>query len=304
MPRQPNRWLCFLLALVLTLSWGLGHRSQAQPAPNAEQLVEQGVQFYRQGNYQRALQNWQAALERYQTSQNQLAQAIVWENIARAYGRLGQSDPEIAAWHQTLAYYREQQAESKMGQLLTEIAHSHLRLGKAKEAIALLCSTEAIDADVPETACAPGSAIQIAQTHQDRRGLMAALGNLGEAYRLYGRSDRAIVVFKSAQHLSASTQEVNLLNSLGNAYFSQAYRDEQRAYSAGLRGAVQQSQTLLAAASQQFQQAIDYFGRSSQLADDKFLQLQALLGLLQLYYFPRQSTATNIAAGEAIAQQP
>jgi tetratricopeptide (TPR) repeat protein len=130
---------------------------------------------------------------------------------------------------------------TKVGRLLTELAQTYSRLGQNQEAIALLCGASETDEDCLES---EGSALQIARKFQDKQGEAAALGSLGEAYRLRGNPDKAIETLltslKITQEINSPVYHSSVLNSLGNAYLSKAQLSEERANSAQLRGAEKQ----------------------------------------------------------------
>jgi CHAT domain-containing protein len=270
-----------LIALCLSsllLCLGLGHRNIAQ-ASQPHQLVEQGVEQYQQGHYIQAIQHWQTALTAYQNLQDRDRQATLLENLARAYQQTGQLDQTLQSWKQAIAIQTQLNHLPQVGRLLTEQAQTYNRLGQHRRAIALLCNSS------PENSCQKGSALQLAQAHQDPQGAVAALGSLGETYRLLGEPDQAIQYLEQAKTIQQSTYQISILNSLGNAYLSQAQRWESWVRSAQVRGADYTAQTFQAKATQNYQQARQHYASSLQLAQaqkDTPAQLQALLNLIQL----------------------
>ncbi|MEH1834384.1 MAG: CHAT domain-containing protein [Nostoc sp.] len=298
---------CFLVVLFLssfTLCLWLNHLPftplQARwpevataQSPNTSLLVQQGIEQYRAGDLQEAIASWQTALSAYQSSNNLVNQAIVREKLAIAYQQIGQCEQAINYWKEAIANYRSSGEFVKVGQLLTELAQTYSRLGQNKEAIALLCGVSETDEYCLKS---EGSALQIAQKFSDRQGEVAALGSLGEAYRFRGKYDKAI------ENLEASlkiTQEINLpvyrssvLNSLGNAYFSKAQLNEQRANSARLRSAEIMASEFIKEATFYYKKALEYFNNSLELTrtqNDPSGQMRTLLNLIQLYYRPKDS---------------
>ena len=73
--------------------------------------------------------------------------------------------------------------------MLIEQAQTYSRWGQNKEAIALLCGANETDENCLQS---EGSALQLARKFSDRSGEAAALGSLGEAYRLRGKQDKAV----------------------------------------------------------------------------------------------------------------
>ena len=131
---------------------------------------------------------------------------------------------------------------------------------------------------------------------------MAALGSLGEASRLRGKFDKAIETLEASLKI---TQDINLsgyrssvLNSLGNAYFSQAQLNEQRAKSANFRNADTKADDFIQEATSDYKKALNYFNNSLELTrtqNDSLGQMQALLNLIQLYYRPKDSKLPDSA---------
>ncbi|WP_375507329.1 tol-pal system YbgF family protein [uncultured Nostoc sp.] len=171
----------------LTVQTKWGEQATAQP-PNPSQLVQQGIEQYRAGDVQEAIAKWQTALSAYENINNHDNAAIIREKLAIAYQQLGQFEQAINYWKEAIANYRSSGEFVKVGQLLTELAQTYSHLGQNKQAIALLCGASETDEDCLESV---GSALQIAQKFSDRQGEVAALGSLGEAYRLKGKYDLA-----------------------------------------------------------------------------------------------------------------
>lgn len=238
-----RRSILFLAGLLICLS--LGHLSwngslpqlslaaQAQTAPadraTATRQVQQGVERYQVGDYSAAIEQWQAALSTYQAVGDAESTAIVLENLARAYQSLGQTDAEIRYWQQANRIYQQLNNRLQVGRMLTEQAQVYSRLGQYRNAITLLCSPN------PGQPCDDGSAIQIAQETNDRSGEAAALGSLGDAYRLRGEYQPAIQYLQAGLEISQSLDKpaylISTYNSLGNAYLSLAQVNYRRAQS-------------------------------------------------------------------------
>ena len=260
--------------------------------PNASQLVQQGIERYRAGNVQGAIASWQTALSTYQSTNNLANTAIVREKLAVAYQQIGQFGEALDHWKEAIANYRSLGDFQKVGRVLTEQAHTYSRLGQSREAITLLCGAS----DDEDCLQSEGSALQITRKFSDHQGEVAALGSLGEAYRLRGKYDQAIETLgyslRLAQENNLPVHRSSVLNSLGNAYFSKAQLNEQRADSAQLRGAETNESEFIEKARFDYTKALDYFNNSLELTrtqNDPSGQMQGLLNLLQLYYRPRDS---------------
>jgi CHAT domain-containing protein len=283
-------WLDRIPFTPLQARWGTVATAQST---NATQLVQQGIEHYQTGNVQGAIAAWQTALTAYQSTNNPANQAIVREKLAIAYRQIGQFEPAIDHWQDAIANYRQQGDRVKVGRLLTELAQTYSQLGQNKEAIALLCGASKTDEDCPES---EGSALQIAREFSDRSGEVAALGSLGEAYRLTGKHDKAIATLEASLTITQASDlpvyRASVLNSLGNAYSSQAQLNEQLANSARLRGAENQADEFIEAATANYQTALGYLHESLELTrtqNDPSGQMRTLLNLIQLYYRPKAS---------------
>ena len=87
---------CLWLSHVPFLTWEqeLGEVVHAQ-TDDASKLVQQGVQSYQLVKLQDAIKYWQEALNIYQKNNNRADEAVVLENLARAYQQIGQLDKSI-----------------------------------------------------------------------------------------------------------------------------------------------------------------------------------------------------------------
>lgn len=279
-------WLNHFSFTALQARWGEVATAQS---PNASQLVQQGIEQYRAGDVQGAIASWQTALSAYQSTNNHANAAIVREKLAIAYQQIGQFEQAIDHWKEAIANYRSSGEFVKVGRLLTEQAQTYSRLGQNREAIALLCGASETDENCLES---EGSALQIARKLSDHQGEAAALGSLGEAYRLRGKYDKAIETLeyslKIAQENNLPIYHSSVLNSLGNAYFSKAQLNEQRADSAKLRSAQTKASEFIKEARSNYTKALDYFNNSLELTrNDPSGQMHGLLNLIQLYYHPK-----------------
>jgi CHAT domain-containing protein len=313
--RRPVRSLLsalFLLGLTLALwagqgfSW-LGISHATIPA----QLVQEGVSLYQAGEYQGAVDRWQTALQAYPPSDRSSDKAVVHENLARAYQQLGQPSAAIAAWSAAEAIYRQLDQLPQVGRMLTEQAQAYLNLGQQRRAIVLLCLPKP---DNVVDDCEPSSALPIATIAGDTLGRVAALGSLGEAYRLQGDYSEAKKFLDQGLGLARDAEyrqfEVPMLNSLGNISSRQAQISFRRAEGASqteltelAEEASQEAEGYEAVAEQRFREALAVAQAQGSLTGE----LQTLLNLLPIYR--RQDNSGAIAAtrqrlGELIEQLP
>lgn len=304
----------FLLGLVLALLLGhpafwLANTAIAQDS-NPTQLVQDGVDAYQQGDYPSAIATWTQALETYPP--DALAErALINQNLARAYQQLGLPSEAVSTWAAAAAIYRQLGDTPQVGRMLTEQAQVYLSLGQHRRAIALLClpKSETDPAD-----CEAGTALPIATAANDSLGKVAALGSLGEAYRLRGDHKAAKSFLQQGLTLAKSTNhlqfEVPILNSLGSIDSRLAQIDYRRAEDLAQIGLDNDVEALTQSAQKLDDQAQQYFKEALTLAqqqNDLSAELQTRLNLLAIYR--RQNNAQAIVdqqqqIGQLINQLP
>ncbi len=204
----------------------------------------------------------------------------VLKYLARAYQQVGRIDQAIAQMEPVIAYYRQIKDTQQVERMLTEQAQLYSGLGQQRRAIAILCGQGI-------SGCNKDSALETARRQQDSLGEVAALGSLGNAYRLQGEYDHAIQYLKESLEIARRIENrvyiASTLNGLANTYVSLAKRDNRRAQLATLAG----DQT-----AQKFQQdavgngnkSAQYFEDSLKLAraqKDRPSELRSLLGLIR-----------------------
>ncbi len=281
----------------------MGKLVQAQ-ATDAVQLVNQGVESHKIGDFSAAIQSWQAALELYQKNNSYSNVAIINENLARTYQQLGENEQALNYWEKVNTYYRSQKDLQKVGRILTEIAQTYSSLGQTRKAINFLCSGSDTN-NIEKLVCQQGSALQIASEQQDKEGKIAALGSLGEAYRLRGNYDVAIQYLEDAQNTQSKTYNFALLNSLGNARASRAQLWNLRAKSAQQQS-IAKTTEFQEKAKNDYQQALKYFQLSLKEArqqDNKSGEMRSLLNLIQLSYHSREINLIEQAKVDINIQQ-
>jgi CHAT domain-containing protein len=288
----------FLCSLLLCL-W-LSPTSIAQTPAN--QQVQTGVELYQSGKFQAAIAQWQQALDAYGTSGNPHNRAIVYENLARTTQHIGQTNQSLQYWTNAVNLYRQIEDRASLGLALIEQAQAHSRLGQYSNAIAILCNSQP---------CAAESAVAIAQSLPDSSVIVAALGSLGDAYRLRGNYSQAEEILEQAlekaRSLSNPPYLIATLNSLGNIALSQAqgqYRRAEAAKLAGeteLPGNIRDAEALVEKGQAFDQQAITYFTESITLAqqsDRPLEQTRALISLIPIRY--RQQTTAPVEQAIAL----
>lgn len=289
--RQFFTWLC-VLSFAFSIWTGAtpGHQRSIQ-ASDAQTLFEAGVGQYQQGDFPGAIATWQQALDHIQAD-NLPHQTIVLENLARAHRQIGQFSQEIAYWEQAIQQHQQLDDLQAWGRALIEAAQAYNRLGQHRRALALLCG-ETINS------CNSGSALHLARAMTDANGEVAALGSLGETYRLTGDYDRALTVLEQSLAMVGSDSPIYqaaILTSLGNTYSSLAQVSRRRAQSAAERDDSNDADRLSQQADQQTQQAITFLQGSydaAQRGNMAAAQVRSQLNLIPLYRQANQLAAAN-----------
>lgn len=308
-------WLKGLFGLGLALALLLGQPllevgTFSAQATSPAQWVQAGVILYQAGDYQGAVERWRTALDAYPPGDRSGDQAIVQENLARAYQQLGQTTAALQAWAAAEAIYRQLGQVALVGRVRVEQAQVHLRLGQQRRAIALLCLPKAATVDD----CDPSSALPMAMATNDILGQLAALGSLGEAYRLQGDYAEAEAFLQRglalAENPAYASLEVPMLNSLGSLAARQAQVNFRRADGANQIGLLDIGDQLFQVAQGHEAQAQGYFDNALALAQrqaNPVGEFQTLLNLLPIYR--RQGNgaavdATRQRLGVLIDQRP
>jgi CHAT domain-containing protein len=297
-------WSCLLrsclyqsVTIALLIS---GHSAQAESMDSVKSmdLIEKGLNQYQTGQYPAAIETWRQALGQ---TQDQKQQALLLENLARTYQKVGQPQPEIEAWNQLITLHSQTQNASALARILTEKAQALSRQGQSQNAQVLLCDHQS------ERQCSVKSAIGLARQVGDRSTEAASLGSLGEVHRLQGNYPQAIQVLQSALNLATELKipafQAAANNSLGNTYSYQAAVRYRKASAF----AVQDSK----AAKKLETEARDYDRRSLQHYQvsisllnptaDRVSYLQALTNMIPIYQ--RLEDVSNAQKTWDIAQQ-
>ncbi|MEO0986137.1 MAG: CHAT domain-containing protein [Cyanobacteria bacterium J06639_14] len=308
---RARRILRFFFLLVLTAGFCICQLPlrlfQILPvqATDTAQLVQQGVDAYRQNQYAAAIADWEKALTHYATTEASVDRAIIVENLARAHQQIGQPSKALAYWQDATAIYTARQNWVQVGRTLTAQAQAYSFLGQSLQAINLLCtgdtdlviavtdlptvhaSTSA--AASPSHRCQSASAVEIARATQDGETLVAALGSLGEAYRAVQDYGKALGFLQQGLDVATKLQnpyyQALLHNSLGNTYREQAELNYQQA-AVSLRSASGDAEHFHSKAQQARKLAFEQFTDSqtrAQQAGYPAIAIKALLGLMALY---------------------
>lgn len=278
--------ILFFASLLICVSFG-----QVVSAQNANSLVERGVKNYNTGNYRGAIKQWQSALTKYknQNQNNPDATAVVNENLGRAYQKLGENQAAITSLSAAIRDYEAVKDIPQVGRMRTELAQIYSNLGQPKKAIALLCGKQAAGIELE---CIPESSVQIASKYNDKSGTVAALGVLGEVYRLIGNYDRAIAYLQASEKVVPN--DFLVLNSLGNAYTNRAQLLGLQATSAAKIGLDDKQIEFNRKSTADFNRATEYFESSIKFARKAKQSLAEMRGFLNLIKLASHTDKTKV----------
>ena len=269
----------------LTGSFSLATEDVTAQSTDVGQLVQRGVDRYEAGSFLEAIDLWETARGVYKETQDLPALATVSENLARAYQQLGRPSQALSYWEEAIAVTNGisrsgvVEGDGTLGRLLTEQAQAYSQLGQPRRAIAILCGSYDND-------CVEGSALQIAKTAEDATTQVAALGSLGEAYRLLGNERTAIERLKQGLELSQNNSpqlESAILNGLGTVYLRQADIEYRRANEASAQEISSAAKKFQRQAEEDTEQAIAYLQESYDIAiaqQDESIQLCTLINII------------------------
>jgi len=116
-------------------SWQL---STQTGKPFADPLINIGSVYFRQGNYQRAIENYLKALEMERQANNRLSMLNIISNIGIAYTRAGQPKAAQPYLEEAFRLARELQAFTGLPELLRSMAINQYRNGNPKEAFEIM----------------------------------------------------------------------------------------------------------------------------------------------------------------------
>ncbi|HEY9834733.1 MAG TPA: CHAT domain-containing protein [Stenomitos sp.] len=290
-------WLGHIPSTALQVE--LGNVAVAQSS-NPSQLVQRGVELYQAGDISGAIAQWETALSAYQKNHNRPEEAIVLENLARAYQQIGQIDQAIHYWNQIIAAYREMGNRQQVGRMLAEQAQAYSSSGQHRRAIAILCNPSGSD-----NTCTKDSALQIARETKDRTLEAAALGSLGNAYRFRGDYTQAIeyleASLKIAQEIDNLVYRASALNGLGNTYTSLALVNYRRADLAESRGDSDEADKFSQQAVSNDTKALQYFLESIETASDVPGKMRGHLNSIPAYYRTNAAASATEALKQALS---
>lgn len=273
----------------------IGELTVAQNS-NPSQLVQKGIDSYRLEDFQKAIQLWNEALKFY--NNNPVNEAIVRENLARAYPQVGQTKEAIDNWGQVISIYQRlknaapQQdkinIEEKIAKAKTELAQVYSSIGQPKKAITLLYSLDK-NGNCAKEDEQKNTVFQCVPDIQDTNLKIAVLGSLGDAYRLTGDNDYQKAIYYLEEGLKAARKQNNvyitsLTNSLGNTYSQQALLNYRRSLSpVGSDDDTEKFKKSAICSADKAWSFLQESRNNAKLQEDKRGQIQAILSLSNVY---------------------
>lgn len=114
-----------------TDAWKLSEKSDM---PVADPLSNIGNLFYRQGNYQRAVEYYERALDIVRKQNNRISELTLLANIGEVYTKAGQPVPAQKFLDQAMALAIELHASLYLPNILKSMATNYAKQGKLKDA--------------------------------------------------------------------------------------------------------------------------------------------------------------------------
>jgi CHAT domain-containing protein/Flp pilus assembly protein TadD len=155
----------------------------------AEQLYQQGIKQYQQGQLEAAIESWQKVLPIYQQLQNHQRTRAVLGTLGATYLMLGDNRKAIEFSEQFLSLAKEMGDRSSIGQAFGNLGMAYKGIGEYVKAIEF-----------------HQEALAIMRELKNRQGEGRVLGNLGSAFEGLGDYENAIASYQESLTI---TREIN-----------------------------------------------------------------------------------------------
>ena len=164
-----------------------------------------GTCFYNLGEYQRAIDLYEEALELFREGGERDGEAASLGNLGNCYGELGQTARSIDFYEQALAIARDTGNRTREAVQLGNLGNRYADMGQTDRAIELY-----------------EEALAIARETGERTTEAFQLGNLGNRYAERGETDRAIELYEEAlalfRDLGDRSTEATHMGNLASAF--------------------------------------------------------------------------------------
>ncbi|MFB2937945.1 tetratricopeptide repeat protein, partial [Aerosakkonemataceae cyanobacterium BLCC-F154] len=178
-----------------------------QQKAEADRLLQQAQQQYRQSQFREALRNFEQALVIYREIGDKRGEGVTLSYIGTVYDSLGQYPKALEFFSQALAIYREVGNKAYEGTVLHNIGNVYKNLGQYPKALEYLSQSLAIFKEVG-----------------DRAGEERTLVGIGLVYDSLGQYPKALDFYQQAlainKELGNRAEKRTILNNIGNIYHS------------------------------------------------------------------------------------
>ena len=147
----------------------------------ADQIQEQGLEYYKAGRFEAAVKSWQEALSIYRSLDDSSAEAITLYLIGSAYEKMNDYHRALEFYQQALAIFQVLNDRPNMGETLASIGDAYYSLGLYDKSLDFL-----------------QQALIIYQETNDAVAQGKTLNNIGLAYDALGEYSKAIAFYEQA----------------------------------------------------------------------------------------------------------
>jgi CHAT domain-containing protein/Tfp pilus assembly protein PilF len=173
----------------------------------ANQLFQQGVEQFRSGSFQEAIQTYQKVLEIRLNLNDKAGIAETLDNIGEAYTGLSEYDKAIEVLQQALTIRKELNNQTGVGETLNNIGLVYRQMGEYPKALEL-----------------HQQALEIAKKIGNHAVKGETLHNIAAIYAAQGEYEQALELYKQAlvlrQKVGDRRDEGRTLNNIGGVYYS------------------------------------------------------------------------------------
>jgi CHAT domain-containing protein len=187
----------------------------------AESLLREGLQKYRNRQYQEALKLYQDALQIFKEQKNRLSEKAVLQKIGVTYNKLGKYEDAIKYLQQAIILTKEMGDRTGEASILNDIGGSYQLKGSFLEALQTFQQALAIRREVndrvgegrtlsnigaiydalgkyPEAIASHQQALTIFEQQNHRQGIAAVLNNIGLVQSNLGKYNLAIELYQKS----------------------------------------------------------------------------------------------------------
>jgi CHAT domain-containing protein/Tfp pilus assembly protein PilF len=166
--------------LVITRTLAQSENNQTQQS-EAIQLLNKGIEQYRNGQYQNALETYQQVLEIYRKTGDKKGESTSLQLIGAVYNNLAQYAQAIQFYQEALAIYREINDQTGEASILNSLGGAYQQQGQYSQAVEFYQQSLTIRSRI-----------------KDRIGEGQTLNNLGSLYYNQGQYAQALKTYQQA----------------------------------------------------------------------------------------------------------